>query len=129
MKNEVQASPRLMLAAGFIVSQLAAWFIIMFFLPTFWKVEVIDEKVALVFLGFLIITTFSAAIAAYFWTKGGFKIYITRRLALLNVLPFWALIVFHPLWSTELFFYITFLIFAMITSQLGNWFGYRFFFD
>lgn len=128
MEKQVQHQRPLILA-GFVIAQAVGWFILFFLLPAFWNIELIDERVSLLFFGYISLGTFMNAIGGYFWALAGLKRQASNNLAFLNSLPLWILIITHPEFQQDVFFIVAFFILNFFCALLGNWFGIRFFFD
>ncbi len=127
------------IASGVIVSNLMMVFIGAFLFPWFWKIEELNQGIALVLMGSITLVTLCSSIASYFWSHTGVPLQKFRLLAIVNHL--WLLIFFvmHPyigvgndnLVDFLLYNFFSKAILAIIIfcSLLGNWFGRRFFYE
>jgi len=114
--------------SGVVISNLLYVFMMGFLLKPWLQVDPYQGDISLIILGHIFFTTFMSSVAGYFWSVAGFPLKTLRRAApanaLLTLLPF----VLH----TELhqpFFVVFALLVLLFCSQLGVWFGRRFFYE
>jgi hypothetical protein len=127
------------IAAGIVVSNLVMIFIGALVFPWFWKIQEVDQRIALVLMLIITLVTLSSSIASYFWSYTGIPLKSLRLLAMMNHI--WVLVFFilHPnlgvgndnLWDYLLynFFYKAILVIILFCSLLGCWFGRRVFYE
>ncbi len=127
------------LAAGIVVSNLIFVFIGTLVFPWFWKMQELNQGIALVLIFTITMVTFCSAIASYFWSFTGIPLVNLRFLAIAN--HSWVLFVFifHPYLGIadqtirEFLMYNFFskatLVIIIFCSLLGCWFGRRVFYE
>lgn len=127
------------IAAGIVVSNLVMVFVGAFVFPWFWKIQELNQGIALVLMLTITMVTLCSAIASYFWSFTGIPLKSLRLLAIVN--HFWILVFFitHPSigvgkdnWADFLlynFFSKATFVIVLFCSLLGNWFGRRVFYE
>ncbi len=123
------------IAAGVIVSNLVMVFVGAFIFPWFWKIQELNQGIALVLMFTIVMVTFCSAIASYFWSFTGIPLKSLRLLAIVNHLWILAVFIIHPnigVGKDNLpdfllynFFSKATLAIILFCSLLGNWFGRR----
>ena len=123
------------IAAGVIVSNLVMVFVGAFIFPWFWKIQELNQGIALVLMFTIVMVTFCSAIARYFWSFTGIPLKSLRLLAIVNHLWILAVFIIHPnigVGKDNLpdfllynFFSKATLAIILFCSLLGNWFGRR----
>lgn len=123
------------IAAGVIVSNLVMVFVGAFIFPWFWKIQELNQGIALVLMFTIVMVTFCSAIASYFWSFTGIPLKSLRLLAIVNHLWILAIFIIHPnigVGKDNLpdfllynFFSKATLAIILFCSLLGNWFGRR----
>jgi hypothetical protein len=123
------------IAAGVIVSNLVMVFVGAFIFPWFWKIQELNQGIALVLMFTIVMVTFCSAIASYFWSFTGIPLKSLRLLAIVNHLWILAIFIIHPnigVGKDNLpdillynFFSKATLAIIIFCSLLGNWFGRR----
>ncbi len=123
------------IAAGVIVSNLVMVFVGAFIFPWFWKIQELNQGIALVLMFTIVMVTFCSAIASYFWSFTGIPLKSLRLLAIVNHLWILAVFIIHPnigVGKDNLpdfllynFFSKAPLAIIIFCSLLGNWFGRR----
>jgi hypothetical protein len=123
------------IAAGVIVSNLVMVFVGAFIFPWFWKIQELNQGIALVLMFTIVMVTFCSAIASYFWSFTGIPLKSLRLLAIVNHLWILAIFIIHPnigVGKDNLPDFLLYNFFSKATlaiiifcSLLGNWFGRR----
>ena len=123
------------IAAGVIVSNLVMVFVGAFIFPWFWKIQELNQGIALVLMFTIVMLTFCSAIASYFWSFTGIPLKSLRLLAIVNHLWILAIFIIHPnigVGKDNLPDFLLYNFFSKATlaiiifcSLLGNWFGRR----
>jgi hypothetical protein len=123
------------IAAGVIISNLVMVFVGAFIFPWFWKIQELNQGIALVLMFTIVMVTFCSAIASYFWSFTGIPLKSLRLLAIINHLWILAIFIIHPNIGvgkdnlTDFLLYNFFskatLVIILFCSLLGNWFGRR----
>lgn len=123
------------IAAGVIVSNLVMVFVGAFIFPWFWKIQELNQGIALVLMFTIVMVTFCSAIASYFWSFTGIPLKSLRLLAIVNHLWILAVFIIHPnigVGKDNLPDFLLYNFFSKATlaiiifcSLLGNWFGRR----
>lgn len=127
------------IAAGVVVSNLIYLFIGSLVFAWFWRVDELNQGIALVLMFTIIMTTLCSAVASYFWSHTGIPLKKLRWLAIANHI--WVLFLFllHPSLGVGNvtiqqfllynFFSKAALAIIIFCSLLGNWFGRRVFYE
>lgn len=119
---------RALFFSGVVISNLLYVFIMGFLLKPWLHVDPYEGDISLIIFGHIFFTTLMSSVAGYFWSVAGLSLNTLRRAApanaLITIVPF----LLHPELINP-FFIIFALVVLLVCSQLGVWFGRRFFYE
>jgi hypothetical protein len=119
---------RALFFSGVVISNLLYVFIMGFLLKPWLQVDPYEGDISLIIFGHIFFTTFMSSAAGYFWSVAGLSLKTVRRAAPANALITMVPFVLHA-GLLEPFFMILAVIILLFCSQLGVWFGRRFFYE
>lgn len=121
-------SARALFFSGVVISNLLYVFIMGFVLKPWLQVDPYDGDISLIILGHIFFTTLMSSVAGYFWSLAGLPLKTLRRAAPANALITLVPFIVHPE-LLEPFFMVFSVVVLLFCSQLGVWFGRRFFYE
>lgn len=122
------ASFRALFFSGVVISNLVYIFVIGFVLKPWLQVDPYEGDISLIIFGHIFFTTLMSSAAGYFWSVSGMPLKTLRRAAPANALLTMVPFILHPD-LRQPFFMILAVIILLFCSQLGVWFGRRFFYE
>ena len=121
-------SVRALFFSGVVISNLLYVFMMGFVLHPWLQVDPYEGDISLIIFSHIFFTTLMSSAAGYFWSEAGLSLKTVRRAAPANALITMVPFVLHT-GLLEPFFMILAVIILLFCSQLGVWFGRRFFYE